>query len=249
MVRPFFVYGALAWPAALLICFFCSEREQKKTTTKGTYVAGLKKVFAKRGRGLAACFVAGFLGLFLLFGLLSYFSDVLEQELGVRGFTRGLVVAIPVLALTLTSSSTGVYLQKHLGPSLKTALLIGLGLVAISLVALALIPPGYWFLVPLTAAGIGTGLFLPGLNLLITSAAEGERGLVTALYGTVRFFGAALGPPALGLGIKLGPLPLFLGGAAATAGVLALNWLLVKPREMLPASLAKGSRDGGKAAG
>lgn len=240
---PFFVYGLLAWPAAVLVWLACREPPLPAPPEGSSYLADLKKVLAKRGGGLAACFTAGFLALFLLFGLLSYLADVLEEKLGIRGFTRGLLVAIPVLALTITSSSTGIYLQKHLGPPLKTAVLAGLVLVAAALVALALLPSGFLFLLPLTVAGVGTGLFLTGLNLLITSAAEGERGLVTALYGTVRFFGAALGPPALGLGLKLSRLPLFLGTAAITAVVLLSFWFLVNPQKMLPKELAKTAGD------
>ncbi|MDK2785296.1 MAG: transporter, family, multidrug resistance protein [Bacillota bacterium] len=246
---PFFVYGLLAWPAALLVWFICTEPPLPTPPPGSTYLEDLRSVLAKRGRGLAISFLAGFLGLFLLFGLLSYLADVLEKRLGIRGFSRGLLVAVPVLALTITSSTTGVYLQKHLEERLKPVLLLGLALVAVSLVALAAVPSGLLFLFPLTAAGVGTGLFLPGLNLLITSAAEGERGLVTALYGTVRFFGAALGPPALGLGLKFGRFPLFLGAAAATGLVLFLAWLLIKVNEMLPQHLAKNPGDEGSAAG
>lgn len=246
---PFFVYGLLAWPAALLVWFICTEPPLPAPPPGSTYLEDLRSVLAKRGRGLATSFLAGFLGLFLLFGLLSYMADVLEKHLGVRGFSRGLLVAIPVLAMTITSSTTGVYLQKHLGRWLKPALLLGLALVAVSLVALAVTPSGLFFLLPLTAAGIGTGLFLPGLNLLITSAAEGERGLVTALYGTVRFFGAALGPPALGLGLKFGRFPPFVGAAAATCLVLSLAWLLINVNEILPQDLAKNPGDEGSAAG
>lgn len=246
---PFFVYGLLAWPAAALVWFVCREPPLPAPPAGSTYLEDLKGVLSRRGRGLSAAFSAGFLGLFLLFGLLSYLADVLEERLGIKGFTRGLLVALPVLAMTITSSSTGVYLQKRLGPPLKTVLLLGLGLVAVSLAALAVIPSGFLFLLPLTTAGIGTGLFLPGLNLLITSAAEGERGLVTALYGTVRFFGAALGPPALGLGLKVGRLPLFLGAAAATALVLLLAWFLIHVDEMLPAELGKNPGDEAGASG
>ncbi|HHY92453.1 MAG TPA: MFS transporter, partial [Firmicutes bacterium] len=113
---PFFVYGLLAWPAALLVWRACAEPPLPAPPPGSTYLADLKGVLAKRGRGLGAAFLAGFLGLFLLFGLLSYLADVLEEHLEIRGFTRGLVVAVPVLAMTITSSSTGVYLEKRLGP-------------------------------------------------------------------------------------------------------------------------------------
>ncbi|MGI6129333.1 MAG: MFS transporter [bacterium] len=243
---PFFVYGLLAWPAAILVWTVCQEPPLATPPKSSEYLAELKKVWAKRGIGLAACFIAGFLALFLLFGLLSYLADVLEQQLHVKGFTRGLLVAIPVLSLTVTCSLVGVYLEKRLGTPVKKALLLGLALVTIALIALALLPPGYIYFAPLVIAAIGTGIFLPALNLLITSACSGERGFVTALYGTVRFFGAALGPPAVGLGLEMGKTPLFFVFAAAAAIVLALVWWLVNPYEMLPEKLVKSSRNKGE---
>lgn len=240
---PFFIYGLLAWPAALLVWFVCKEPPLSSPPKGKTYIAELRKVFSKRGFGLAACFAAGFLALFLFFGLLSYLADVLEEKMGIKGFARGLLVAIPVLSLTLTCSFTGIYLEKRLGPPLKMALLLGVSLVAAAMIALALLSPGYGYFAPLVVAAIGIGIFLPGLNLLITSAASGERGFVTALYGTVRFFGAALGPPAVGLGLKLGKTLLFFIFAAATGIVLALVWQLVDPNRMLPEKLVKSTGD------
>lgn len=240
---PFFLYGLLAWPAALLVWFVCQEPPPSAPPEAKTYIAELKQVWGKRGLGLAACFAAGFLALFLFFGLLSYLSDVMEEKMGIKGFTRGLLVAIPVLSLTLTCSFIGVYLEKRLGPPVKLALLLGLAVVSVALVALALLPAGYLYFVPLVATAVGLGIFLPGLNLLITSAASSERGFVTALYGTVRFFGAALGPPAVGLGLKLGKTTLFLIFAALAGTILALVWRLVDPNQMLPKNLVKTSGD------
>ena len=70
---PFFLYGLLAWPAALLVWFVCQEPPPSAPPEAKTYIAELKQVWSKRGLGLAACFAAGFLALFLFFGLLSYF--------------------------------------------------------------------------------------------------------------------------------------------------------------------------------
>lgn len=89
---------------------------------------------------------------------------------------------------------------------------------------------------------------LPSLNMLITSASLKERGLVTALYGTVRFFGAALGPPTVGLALDLGPLVMFLAAALAAALIAALALFFLDEGELLPAKMLapeKGSGDGG----
>ncbi|HKM39146.1 MAG TPA: MFS transporter [bacterium] len=239
---PFFLYGILAWPVAIIIWFIAQEPALSPAPPAKTYLNELKEVWAERGIGLVACFLAGFLALFLFFGLLSYLSDVLETKIGIKGFTRGLLVAIPVLSLTLTCSLIGVYLERHLGKPLKIALLTGLTFVSAALVALALLPAGYLYFFPLIVAAIGIGVLLPGLNLLITSGAGSEeRGFVTAVYGTVRFFGAALGPPVVGLGLELGKSMLFYIFSAFTALVLALVWWLVHPTQMLPRKLVKPS--------
>lgn len=240
---PFFLYGLLAWPAALLVWLICKEPPLSAPPEVKTYVTELKTVWAQRGLGLTACFAAGFFALFLLFGLLSYLSDILETKLSIKGFTRGLLVAIPVLSLTLTCSFMGVYLEKRLGPGplVKKTLILGIALVAGALVVLALLPTGYIYFAPLVVAAIGTGMFLPGLNLLITSAASNERGLVTALYGTVRFFGAALGPPVVGLGLKFGKTLLFFIFALINVIILLLVQKLVDPTQMLPKKLVKST--------
>ena len=59
--------------------------------------------------------------------------------------------------------------------------------------------------------------------MLITSVASiKERGLITSLYGSVRFFGAAAGPPLYGFLMERGTGLMFWGsaGLALTSGVL-----------------------------
>ena len=49
----------------------------------------------------------------------------------------------------------------------------------------------------MTALGLAAGLVPPAVNTLVTGAVgTAERGSVTSLYGSVRFFGTAIGPPA-----------------------------------------------------
>ncbi|MDP3486675.1 MAG: MFS transporter, partial [Bacillota bacterium] len=76
----------------------------------------------------------------------------------------------------------------------------------------------------ISVQGIGSGLVLPAVNTLITGAApREERGIITAFYGTIRFFGAALGPPIFGL-LSQKPFILFIGSSILTFG--AGIWLL-----------------------
>lgn len=246
---PFFVYGVLAFTAALLVWFICEEpeKEGKKEPLK-SYLKNLQQIFSQKGRGLGICFLAGMLTLFLFFGVLSYFSDLLESRYHIKGFTTGLYIAGPVLAMALTSYLVGTLLQRQLAKLLKPAVITGLALQTSSLLILALVRRQYVLFVAIIILGIGSGILLPSLNMLITSASLKERGLVTALYGTVRFFGAALGPPTVGLALDLGPLVMFLAAALAAALIAALALFFLDEGELLPAKMLapeKGSGDGG----
>ena len=83
--------------------------------------------------------------------------------------------------------------------------------------------------------GLGSGFVLPSLDTMVTSAASGQaRGMVTSVYGAVRFFGVALGPPAFGWLMEHGRFVVFVPPAVLAAGaaifvMLALQLELLKP--------------------
>jgi ACDE family multidrug resistance protein len=232
---PFFVYAVLAVPVALLVWFLCPPTGKQAAPPLRQYFTDLARVFRQKPGSLAACYLAGGLILFTLFGLLFYFSDRLETAYHYRGVLKGGLIALPVAAMTLTSLLTGAFLQKrdHL---LKGAVSLGLGLLVVSLVLLPLLVAHAL----LTAAmvvllGVGNGLALPALNTMVTSAAAGQtRGLVTSLYGAVRFLGVALGPPIVGGLMEGGPKvvcwPVAVAAALSTVAVL----LLLDDRQLRP---------------
>lgn len=234
---PFFVYGILSLPVALLVWLLVKEPLQSKAKKSlSGYLRTLRGIFRQKALSLAAAYLAGMAVLFTLFGVLSFFSDTLEKRFHIRGFAAGLIIAIPVLAMAVTSFLAGTLLQKQLSRLLKGSVVAGLALIAVALLlaipARGLIP----FLSTIVLIGLGTGLVLPGLNTLITSsAAMEERGLVTALYGTVRFFGVALGPPAFGWAISMGRGTMFLLNSAITGAAALLAYFLINEKKMLPA--------------
>ena len=60
----------------------------------------------------------------------------------------------------------------------------------------------YLFMLILMLLGVFIGSVLPPVNSIITGATKSDqRGIVTSLYGTVRFFVVAIGPPPFGLAI------------------------------------------------
>ncbi|MFS8664540.1 MAG: MFS transporter [Limnochordales bacterium] len=236
---PFFVYGVLAIPAALLVWFFVEEPAVPEARGLAEYARALGRIFRRRGVPLAAAYLAGMAVLFLLFGVLSFVSDELGPRYGIRGFAGGLVLAIPVAAMAAMAYGAGMYFQDHLR-MLKPAILAGTGLAAASLVTAALFEALVPFMTALGFLGAAIGAVLPAVNMLITSAARREeRGLVTSLYGAVRFIGVAVGPPAFALALKLGRAPTLLGAAAVAALVLALAWWLVDPKRLLVATGAE----------
>ena len=235
---PFFIYGILAIPIAFLILFFVKENVQKlkeNVQPIPQYMANLKKIFKEKWLPLLIAFLSGLLVLFSLFGLLSFYSDVLEKQFKINVFTRGLILAVPVLVMAITAFILGTVMQKKMTKILKWGAVIGLFLVAAGLIIFCPCKNVLWFTISASILGLGTGSLLPSLNTLITSSApKTERGIITCLYGTVRFFGVAIGPPVFGFAEKLTRPPIFF----STAGVCILLGLLflifVKPSKIIP---------------
>lgn len=236
---PFFVYGILALPIAAVVWFLVKEPDnKKKAQSTMEYLKGLKEVWTQKGTALLGAFFAGTVALFSLFGLLSFLSDQLEQA-RFQVFQRGLLIAIPVLFMAITAFILGTVLKQYLAKILKTTAIIGLAAIAAALASYFLLHSTLLRLIAATVLGIGAGLVLPSLNTLITSAAgAGERGLVTCLYGTVRFFGVAIGPPVFGLSDRLGASTLFLSTAGLAALAAFLAWTLIKVQQVLPPEMA-----------
>jgi ACDE family multidrug resistance protein len=235
---PFFVYGVLAIPIGFLILFLVKEEIQKlkqQVQPASKYFKDLLNIFKTKGIPLATAFVSGFLTLFSLFGLLSFFSDVLEKQFKMETFPRGLILGIPVLVMAITAYVLGTVMQKQMTRILKWAAVIGLFFLAGGLVLFCPFKSIWLLTLAASILGIGTGAVLPSLNTLITSSApKTERGLVTCLYGTVRFFGVAVGPPLFGLAEKISKPPVFFttAGVCILFGLLFL--LLVKPQKIIP---------------
>ncbi len=242
---PFFIYPVIAWTSAVLVWLLV--REPKGATSDrppAAFARGILRVFARKGAALAACFLAGALALFFLFGVLSYYADVLEKAYHVQGVLRGLVIAIPVAVMALTAYLSGTLLVKHIARLSKLAVLVGLALVCASFTAMFFV---HRAVVPFTAAitgmGLGNGLLLPALNTMITSAtASAERGTITALYGTVRFFGAAFGPPAFDEAVKIGTVLPYLGSAALAGAALLVALVWIDQRQLLGSLAREGER-------
>lgn len=231
---PFFAYGALAIPVAFALWLLVDEpTERRAKQSAGEYVRSLAGIFRKKGAALLAAYFAGAAGLFLLFGLLSLVSDELEMKHDLTGIAKGFALAVPVTVMTLTTYTSGRLLRDR-NRFLTPAVIAGNGLAAGALAALAFLGGLYALIGFASAMGLGIGLTLPALNTLITGATgPKERGVVTALYGTVRFFGVAAGPPAFGLAQGGSRPVMFLVGAGIAAAALALGARFIQSQRLL----------------
>lgn len=227
---PFFAYGLLAFPIALGSWFFVPEKHKKQTSESlKEYWRKLKEVFQDKGGLLLASYLVGMVALFLLFGVLSYVSDVLESTYGIYGLKKGFVLAVPVFSMALTSYLSGLFLsnRQYLW---KPVIIGGLLVAALTLGLLPLFDNLIPYMAVLFFTGISIGILLPPINSLITGAAGTDRrGIVTCLYGTVRFFGVAIGPPTFGLAIELGEWAMFLGCAALAAVTAIIVLVSITP--------------------
>lgn len=215
----------------MLTWIFIKEKEKDKEPPPiGKYAKGLLSVFKHEGRWLFTAYLAGATCLFTLFGILFYLSDVLEKTYDTDGVKKGLILAIPLLVMCVTSYTTGSKIgQKQ--SLMKKLIVIGLAFMTVSYAALSFIENLVLFISVLVLSSIGSGLVLPCINSFITGAVGKERrGFVTSLYGSVRFLGVAIGPPIFGRLMQWSRPGMFLSIAGLTlvVGILVLTLIHVK---------------------
>jgi ACDE family multidrug resistance protein len=180
---------------------------------------------------LIPAFFAGSLGLFILFGVLFYLSNVLEKEpYNIDGVKKGLVLAIPLLFMVSTSYITGSVIKKN-GVLMRWLMNIGLVAMTASLGATIFFFKNiYVFIGLLSISSIGTGLLLPCLNTMITGSVQREqRGMITSLYSSLRFLGVAAGPPLFGWLMDISDRIVFISVSALSLVALGLVFFLIKP--------------------
>jgi len=227
----FFVFPLLTVPIAAAVWFLVREPAAKtRQQSISRYLNSIKTIFANKAGFLLTAFLAGSLSLFLLFGILFFLSDFLESSLNLFGIKKGFVLAIPVSVMSGTSFITGTFIKKQVS-LMKKLVVTGLGIMTLTLGILPLFRNPWLFVGIMSAAGIGAGLILPCLNTLITSSSSiQERGMITSLYGAVRFFGVAAGPPVFGLLDDYGRHVMFWSSASAALAVGVLGLLKLPSR-------------------
>jgi len=238
----FFFFPLLCLPLALAVWFLIKEKaEKKQVQSVKEYFSALGKIGKKKGKFLLVNFFAGSTALFILFGVLFYLSDLLEKRYKIEGVLKGALLAIPLLGMCTTSYFTGIFIKKKF-KLMKILIAGGLCLVAGSTFAASFLQNTTLLIIVLVVTGIGTGLVLPCLNTLITSSISiEERGMVTALYGSVRFLGVAIGPPIFGLLMEKSTFYMFAFTAFLSLCACLLIFFLIKQQD-LPANLPENEQ-------
>ncbi|WP_412676518.1 MFS transporter, partial [Bacillus atrophaeus] len=160
----FFAFPAFCALSILLTWIFIKEKKkEEEPPTIGKYAKGLLSVFKQEGRWLFTAYLAGATCLFTLFGILFYFSDVLEKTYDTDGVKKGLILAIPLLVMCVTSYITGSKIgQKQ--SLMKKLIVLGLALMTISYATLSFFEQLVLFISILVISSVGTGLVLPCIN-------------------------------------------------------------------------------------
>lgn len=230
---PFFLYSVLAFPIALGVWFVVKESKGNTSTESiKAYLKKLWQIFKTKGKLLLSTYLVGMVALFTLFGIMSLVSDMLESTYHIYGIKKGLVLAIPTAAMALTSYVSGLVLSKKVDLC-KTAILIGTIGATITIPLIGIFTNIYLFMLMLFLLGITIGIVLPPVNAIITGATKSDkRGAVTCMYGTVRFFGVAAGPPLFSLAFAYGKWVMLIGAAIVTAiaAVIAMIFITNPPK-------------------
>ncbi|HLV09697.1 MAG TPA: MFS transporter [Halanaerobiales bacterium] len=233
-IALFFSYALLSIPVAAGVWFLGKEAHQPEKQGLGEYFNKIKDIFENKGVSLISTILAGMVVLFVLFGLLSFFSDLLEVRYNIKGFIKGLIIAIPILFMSITSYSSG-YLLKKIQKHYKLIIIIGLSLLSISLIALCYIRPLVLYLVLFSLLGIGSGLVLPAVNSMVTSSCKyKQRGVITSFYGGARFFGVAIGPPVFTYFEGFSEMTMYFAGTIISLCILLLALFFIHEKGMVP---------------
>lgn len=228
---PFFVFPGLTALSAVAVWLLVKEsHNQKEPPAPARYFESVKNVFATKTALLLSVFLAGSLALFVLFGILFFLSEHLEQRYHLSLIVKGLALAIPVLFMSVTSYVTGLVIKRKLH-LMKFLIVTGLVLMTAALAVMPVSENTYLFFTAVSFIGIGVGLMLPCLTTLITSSVDlTKRGIITSLYGGVRFLGVAGGPAVFALLLPLGikAMSWVVGAGALATAVIVFIFIKIE---------------------
>jgi ACDE family multidrug resistance protein len=214
------------------VAFFVKAPKQQNNDASNlhTFLTALKATLAKKGAWLYAIFTIGCMAMFIMFGFLYFLSNTLEDHYHIKNIQKGLVLAIPLCAICISSYAAGKWIGKNKA-RMKWFTVIGLLALAVTMISCGLNQSDSLvrMIVLLFIGGVGIGLALPSLDALITEGIEKEeRGTITSLYSSARFIGVAGGPLVASTLMKH-EQGLFYLFAAIGFGCCLLTLIAIKP--------------------
>jgi MFS transporter, ACDE family, multidrug resistance protein len=227
---PFLSIPVFSLISILLVIFLVESPEKnEKPQTFSCFLSCLKNIFHKDGKWLTAIFAIGGVIMFVLFGILFYLAGFLEKEFQIVGVKKGAIIAIPLVALSLTSYIAGKRIGEN-KTTMKWCIFAGLSLLAAATIGVSFTERLWFMLLILFVAGIGIGMSLPCLDALITEGVKKEeRGTITSLYSSTRFLGVAAGPPIYAILMKQSHEIVFYTSAAVAVAAILLCFVSIKP--------------------
>ncbi|MBT2226008.1 MFS transporter [Nonomuraea sp. NEAU-A123] len=190
---PEWTYLSMAGGVALIVGFAFWERRVARLGGRPLVPPHL---FAHAsftgGVVLAFVYFAAFTSIFFSVALLW------QAGLGATALQSGLVV-LPFAIGSIIGAAQSDQLARRFG---RTVLLIGLGLVAVGIIAIwlvlvAVVPTslhGWYLTVPLFLGGVGSGLFIaPNADFIVATVGRAEAGAASGVIGTVQRIGSAVG--------------------------------------------------------
>src|SRR5690606_24502535 len=109
----FFAFPVFCALSLLAVIFLIKEPKQNEKNELSKYLKKIGQIFREKGKWLITAFFEGSLGLFILFGVLFYLSNILEEKpYNIDGVMKGLILAIPLLGMVITSYTTGSLIKK-----------------------------------------------------------------------------------------------------------------------------------------
>ncbi|MFC7392792.1 MFS transporter [Scopulibacillus cellulosilyticus] len=229
---PFLTIPILCLISILLVAFFVkAPKSQEEPPSFQKFFHDTKKTLKENLKWLMAIFVIGCIVMFVLFGTLFYLSELLESTYHIKSVRKGIVIAIPLFALSAASLIAG----KKIGQNkmlMKWLTFIGMLIAAIMMVCLSFEPNIRLFLLFLFISGIGIGIVLPCLDAFITEGIQKEnRGTITSLYSSMRFIGVAAGPPIYAVIMENSVKMMFLIAAGVTVVAVIMIIFSIKPNQ------------------
>lgn len=227
---PFFSIPAFCAISIVMLIFMVkSPKKKEKPLPFKDFLRKVKLIFTENGRWLYAIFFIGVIVMFVLFGVLFYLSDILENKYGIKDLQKGLLLALPLGALCLSSFITGKKIKKNM-ILMKWITFTSLVVLGVSIAMLGF-SKDLWFIITMfLVAGIGIGSSLPPLDSMITESIEKEeRGTITSIYSSMRFIGVAAGPPVIAILMKHSVKTIFILLTALSITAALASFIAIKP--------------------